>query len=146
LALVAVIGTAKVPVSLGVPMIVPDGSSNKSPVGKAKPGKLVAEGLVAMPPTTTQQCVNRCATFASFRMANEQKTLFSKSSWPNRIFDEITVYLQHAVVHKARQRIPAFQRVINRLSGQPLRQSPSPNQLHGPVQPSQYGLRLPCSD
>jgi hypothetical protein len=44
------------------------------------------------------------------------------------------VYFQSAVLHELRQSRRAFQRVINRLTGQPLRQSPSPNQ---------QGSRLP---
>jgi hypothetical protein len=54
----------------------------------------------------------------------------------------IVVDVQRAVLHELRQSRPTFQGVIIRLAKQPLRQSPSPDQLHGAAQPSQYWLRL----
>jgi len=47
----------------------------------------------------------------------------------------VVVNFKNAVGDKLVQSRPSFQRVINRLSKQPLRQSLSPYQFHRPVQP-----------
>ena len=56
------------------------------------------------------------------------------------------MYFQSAVFHELRQSRTAFQRVINRLTGHPLWQSPSLDPLQGAVQPNQSGSRLPNLD
>ncbi len=46
----------------------------------------VIERVDTMPPATAQQCVNHGAAFASFRMSEEQKVLFSECRRTNRVF------------------------------------------------------------
>ncbi len=100
----------------------------------------IIERVDAEPPATTQQSVNHGAAFPSFGMANEHPIAFSKGRRPNRVFDFVVINFKNAVGDKLVQSRPSFQRVINRLSEQPLRQGLSPYQLHSPVQPIQYRL------
>ena len=95
----------------------------------------IIERIDAMPPTTAQQGVNHCAAFPRFRMPNEHPIAFSKRAWTNRIFDFVVINFKNAVGDKLVQSRPSFQRVINRLSKQTLRQGFSPHQRHPPAQP-----------
>ena len=90
----------------------------------------VIKRVDAVPPTTAQQRVNHRAAFASFGMPHKQPIAFSKCAGANRIFDFVVINFKNAVGDELVQSRPSFQRVINRLPKQPLRQGFSPNQFH----------------
>ena len=75
-----------------------------------------------MSPTTAQQGADHGAAFPGLRMPNEQPVLFFKGTGTNVVLDEDAVDLQQAVVHKPCQCLPTFQRAINGLAEQTLRQ------------------------
>src|ERR1017187_7822602 len=85
----------------------------------------IIEWIETVPPTTAQQGVDHRAAFPSLRMSNKQPVFLSKGTRPNGILDQVVVNLQTPVVHKPRQRLPAFQSVINGLAEQTLRQRAS---------------------
>jgi len=82
-----------------------------------------------MSAATAQQSVDHGAAFPGFRMPDEQKVLFSESTGPNRILDQVLVDLQTPVGDEPRQRFPAFLRVINRLAARIFRNGRTTNTL-----------------
>lgn len=80
-------------------------------------GEHVAEvgvGLDATPTAAFDDGVNDRATFAGVGFADEQPVLFSQGSGPDRVFDQIVVGLDAAVVQEHLQRRPLAQRIIDR--------------------------------
>jgi len=91
---------------------------------------------------TAQQGIDHRAAFPGPGRSYEQPVTFSKSTGTNGVLDEVVVDLQHAVVHKPGQCIPAFQRAINGLTEKPLWQGLSPHQLHRLAPTSQHRSAL----